>query len=152
METKDIKNIERYSELLDTKFRIPGTNIRFGFDFIIGLFPVVGDVLSFTLSGGLLMMMIRRGASGKALSLMILNIFLDATIGSIPLIGDLFDLFFKANKRNLNLFQAHFDEGKHEGSAWPVVLTVLLILFFLFFLTAYLAIKAIGWLWNFIIS
>ena len=117
MTNEQNQRIERYSDLLDTKFRIPFTNIRFGFDFLIGLIPGLGDILSFTLSGGLLLMMIRKGASGKALALMLVNIILDATLGSIPLIGDIFDLFFKANKRNLDLFQAHFQEGAVSGLA-----------------------------------
>ncbi len=135
------KNIERYADWLDTKFKIPGTNVTFGLDFIIGLFPVVGDVLSFSLSGGLLILMVRKGASGRALSLMIVNILLDVTLGSIPVVGDLFDLFFKANKRNLDLFQDHFEEGEHQGSAWPVVWTVLVILLILFALVIWGLVK-----------
>ncbi|MCB0688909.1 MAG: DUF4112 domain-containing protein [Saprospiraceae bacterium] len=140
--------LEKYSDWLDTRFRIPGTGITFGFDFLIGLFPVVGDILSFSLSGGLLIVMIRKGASGKALSLMILNISLDALLGSIPFIGDIFDLFFKANKRNLDLFQSHFEEGKHQGSAWSVIITILLILIAIFVLVLYLAVKLVEWFWH----
>jgi hypothetical protein len=154
MEEKEIDNdnlkIVRYSDWLDTKFRIPGTGITFGLDFLIGLVPGIGDVLSFGLSGGLLMMMIKKGASGRALSLMILNILVDAIFGSIPVIGDIFDLFFKANKRNLDLFQTHFEEGKHQGSAWPVVLWVLITLVVLFAFVVYLVVQLIGWLWKLI--
>lgn len=154
MEEKEIHNdtrkIVRYSDWLDTKFRIPGTGITFGLDFLIGLFPGIGDVLSFGLSGGLLMMMIKKGASGRALSLMILNILVDAIFGSIPVIGDIFDLFFKANKRNLDLFQTHFEEGKHQGSAWPVVLGVLITLVVLFAIVIYLVVQLMGWLWKLI--
>lgn len=120
--------IERYADWLDTKFRIPGTKIRFGFDFLIGLFPVFGDVVGFGLSGSLLIMMVNKGASGRALAKMILNIVLDYTIGSIPILGNLFDLFFKANKRNLNLYQDHFEKGAHQGSAWPVIFGVFAVL------------------------
>lgn len=144
--------IEKYSDLLDTRFRIPFTNIRFGFDFLIGLFPGLGDILSFTLSGGLLFMMIRKGASGKALALMIVNIILDATIGAIPLVGDIFDLFFKANKRNLDLFQAHFQEGEHKGSAWPVVVTVLVVFSILLVLVGYLIYVMVRGLFEWIVS
>lgn len=141
------EKIAKYSDWLDTRFRIPGTRITFGLDFIIGLFPVVGDILSFGLSGGLLLVMVRKGASGRALSLMILNISLDALFGSIPFFGDIFDLFFKANKRNLNLFQSHFEEGKHQGSAWPVIIIILLVLIGIFVLIIYLAIKLVEWFW-----
>ena len=88
--------------------------------------------------------MIKKGASGKALSLMILNILLDATIGAIPILGDLFDLFFKANRRNLDLFQAHFEEGKHQGSAWPLILTMLIVFLILIVLLIYGLLKLFG--------
>lgn len=143
----DHRNIVKYSDWLDTKFRIPGTGITFGLDFLIGLFPVVGDVLSFSLSGGLLLLMVKKGASGKALSKMIVNIIIDVTVGSIPFLGDIFDLFFKANKRNLDLFQAHFEQGKHQGSAWPVILVILIVLILLFILVIYLVIKLFELLW-----
>lgn len=141
------RNIIKYSDWLDTKFRIPGTGITFGFDFLIGLFPVFGDVLTFSLSGGLLLIMVKKGASGKALSKMILNILLDVVVGSIPFFGDIFDLFFKANKRNLDLFQAHFEEGKHQGSAWPVIITVLIALIVLLTLVIYLLVKTFEFIW-----
>lgn len=120
--------IERYSDLLDTKFRVPGTRIRFGVDFLIGLIPGAGDIIGLALSGVLLFLMVIRGASGKALALMILNVCIDALVGSIPVVGDVFDLFFKANKRNLDLFQDHFQGGAYQGSAWPVVMGLLIFL------------------------
>lgn len=97
-------------------------------------------------------MMIRKGASGKALALMILNITLDAIFGSLPVVGDVFDLFFKANKRNLNLYQDHFEEGEHEGSAWPVIFTVLAILIILFSVVVFFAVKLLALLWDLITS
>ena len=147
----DHQNIEKYSDWLDTKFRIPGTQIRFGIDFIIGLFPIVGDVLSFTLSGGLLLLMIKKGASGKALGLMIVNIILDAIFGSIPLFGDIFDLFFKANHRNLNLFQAHFEKGKHQGSAWPIIIITFIVLIILVGIILYALYKLFQLIWYLLI-
>lgn len=146
------ESLERYADYLDTKFRIPGTDIRFGLDFLIGLIPGLGDVISFGLSGGLVMMMIAKGASGKALALMFVNIFLDVTLGSVPVVGDIFDLFFKANKRNLDLFQDHFEEGKYKGSAWVIIIPILIFLFVLLIGLFYLAMKLASALWVFIIS
>jgi len=97
-------------------------------------------------------MMIKKGASGKALVLMILNITLDVIFGSLPVVGDIFDLFFKANKRNLNLYQDHFEDGEHTGSAWPIILGVLVLLIFLFTVVVWLAIKFLGVLWELIVS
>lgn len=129
---EDHKPLKRYADYLDTRFTIPGTNIEFGYDFLIGLLPGAGDIISFMLSSGLIVMMIRKGASGRALAWMIVNVVLDTTIGSIPIIGDVFDLFFKANRRNLNLFQDHFEEGKYHGSAWRVVIPILLLFVLVF--------------------
>lgn len=145
------KNIKRYADYLDTKYRIPGTEIRFGMDFIIGLVPGIGDVLSLMLSSGLIVVMIGKGASGRALSLMIVNVILDTTLGSVPIIGDIFDLFFKANKRNLDLFQDHFEEGKYEGSAWRVILPVLFILVIILVGVVYLIYWILGWFYSLLV-
>jgi hypothetical protein len=122
------KPIIRYADLLDTKYTIPGTKIQFGYDFLIGLLPGAGDIISFFLSSGLIVLMIRKGASGRALAWMIVNVVLDTAIGAIPVVGDIFDLFFKANRRNLDLFQDHFEEGKYQGSAWSVILPIVILI------------------------
>ncbi len=98
------------------------------------------------------MLMVGRGASGRALSLMVLNIALDATLGALPLVGDIFDLFFKANRRNLNLYQDHFEDKEHQGSAWPVILGVLFVIFAVIILVAWLIIKMLGITYQWIIS
>lgn len=123
-----LKNIEFLSRLMDTQFRIPGTNFRFGLDGLLGLIPGAGDLSTFAVSGYIIWIMAHNGASGFVLARMILNVLVDATIGAIPIIGDLFDIAFKANMRNLRLMQEHYTEGRHKGSAWKVILPVLLIL------------------------
>jgi hypothetical protein len=60
---------------------------------------------------------------------MTLNILIDALIGSIPILGDIFDIAFKANMRNMRLMQEHYEEGRHRGSAWKVIIPVLVLLF-----------------------
>ena len=60
---------------------------------------------------------------------MTINILIDTLIGAIPLIGDIFDIAFKANMRNLRLMQEHYEEGRHRGSAWKAIVPVLIILF-----------------------
>lgn len=121
--------IDTAAGILDNRFRIPGTNIRFGIDFLIGIIPYVGDVVSFAISGLLVIVMARRGASGMALVKMVGNVWIDGAIGAIPLLGDLFDLRYRANLRNLRLMKEHYAEGKHRGSAWPVVILLLMVLF-----------------------
>ncbi len=128
--------LDRTGRLLDNRFRIPGTNIRFGLDFIIGLIPGAGDLFSFGISGFLVLMMARNGASGKVVAKMIGNIVIDTVVGAIPLLGDLFDLGFKSNIRNLKLLREHYKEGEHQGNAWPVIigLAIVFIVLLVFFL------------------
>jgi hypothetical protein len=103
---------ERLVTLLDDRFRIPGTNIRFGLDPIIGiLFPGIGDAVSGSGSIGLLALAFRRGVPRVVLWRMVLNILVDAVFGSLPIVGDIFDVGFKANRRNLELIRAHEKPG-----------------------------------------
>lgn len=125
---KDLRDVERIAKLMDSQFRIPGTGFRFGLDGLIGLIPGVGDLSTFAVSAYMLTIMAKNGASGFVLARMIVNVLLDAAIGSIPLLGDLFDMVFKSNLRNLRLMQQHYREGRHRGSAWKVIVPVLLIL------------------------
>jgi hypothetical protein len=120
--------LDELARLMDAKFRIPGTRFRFGLDPILGLLPGLGDAASFAVSGGLLLAMIRYGASRKVIILMLLNVLLDTTLGSIPIIGNIFDFFYKANIRNLSLLKAHYEEGKYQGSGNGILFLVAAIL------------------------
>ncbi len=122
-------SIEKLAKLMDAQFKIPGTNIRFGLDSLIGLIPGVGDLSTFAVSGYMVWIMANNGASGFLLARMVLNILIDAIVGMIPLLGDIFDIAFKANIRNMKLMQEHYQEGRHKGSAWKVIIPVLIILF-----------------------
>jgi len=126
---KNLKRLDTLATLMDAQFRIPGTSIRFGLDSIIGLIPGIGDLSTFTVSGYLMVLMARNGASGFVLARMAVNILVDALIGSIPVIGDLFDVTFKANIRNMRLLKEHYQEGRHRGSAAKVIVPVLIVLF-----------------------
>lgn len=139
-----LQRIAKITKLMDSQFKIPGTNITFGLDPIIGLIPGFGDILDYGISAYLLIAMVRNGASGRAVAKMILNISIDGIVGLIPVLGRLFDFFYKANRRNLILAIEHFEEGKHQGSAWPIVgpiVVVLLIIFLLLILLTYYVIK-----------
>ncbi len=120
--------IDNITDLLDSKFRIPGTKITFGLDPIIGLVPYFGEVVSFGISGLLVLSMVRHGASGKVILKMLGNLTIDAITGLVPGLGDLFDVFYKANRRNFKLLEQHQVEGKHEGSGWPILLGVTLVI------------------------
>ena len=126
---KGLREIGMLAKLMDSQFRIPGTNMRFGLDGIIGLIPGAGDLSTFAVSGYMLWIMARNGASSYVLARMTMNILIDALIGSIPFVGDVFDFAFKANTRNMRLMQQHYQEGRHKGSAWKVIVPVLIVLF-----------------------
>ena len=124
-----LRHMDYLARLMDSQFRIPGTGVRFGLDSLIGLIPGAGDLSTFAVSGYMLVIMAQNGASGLVLARMTLNILIDAIFGSIPILGDLFDMVFKANMRNMRLMQQYYKEGRHRGSAWRVIIPVLIILF-----------------------
>jgi NAD/NADP transhydrogenase beta subunit len=112
---------ERLAELLDNKFRIPGTNIRFGIDPIIGLIPGAGDVVAGVISLYFLIQAAMLGGSASVLGRMSLNILLDVLIGSIPVLGEAFDVYWKANLRNARLLeelQQHPQKTTSESRLW----------------------------------
>ncbi|MEI6946400.1 DUF4112 domain-containing protein [Paraflavisolibacter sp. H34] len=125
---RGLREVELLAKLMDAQFRIPGTDMRFGLDGIIGLIPGAGDLSTFAVSSYMLWIMARNGASGNILARMVLNVLIDTALGSIPLIGDLFDFAFKSNMRNLRLMQEHYQEGRHRGGAWKVVVPLMLVL------------------------
>jgi hypothetical protein len=144
--------VDGFGRLLDTRFRIPGTNVRFGLDFLLGIFPYAGDLISLIFSGLMVATMARHGASGMLIVRMLGNVALDALVGTIPLLGDLFDLFYKANIRNLHLMREHYGEGKHQGSAWPVVIGIILFILLILAMVGWLAWLILSWTWGLIFS
>lgn len=109
--------IDSISSLMDNQFRIPFTQTRFGVDFLIGLIPGIGDWLSFGISSALVFAMMRRGIGVGMLFKMLGNITLDTLIGFIPIIGDLFDLHYKANRRNVALLKQYYVENPNPPTA-----------------------------------
>ena len=110
------------ARLLDTAVRIPGTNIRFGLDAVLGLIPGVGDFAGAALSGYVLLTAARAGAPTTLLARMLANVGLDALVGAVPVLGDLFDVAFKANARNAALLDGWLvRSGQGEpGAVTPV--------------------------------
>ncbi len=131
---------------MDTQFKIPSTGIQFGLDPVIGLIPGLGDFTGFLVSGYMILICARNGASGFLLARMTLNILVDALVGAVPVIGDLFDFAYKANNRNLKLMRQHYVEGRHKGGAWKLVVPLLIILFLIIAGLAWCSYKAFVWL------
>ena len=100
------------ANLMDTRWRIPGVGVRIGLDGIASIFPVVGDSLTAVVSAYLIYEAKQMGVPKSTLVRMIGNAGLDWAVGSIPVIGTLFDIGFKANTRNMALLQRHI--GEHE--------------------------------------
>jgi hypothetical protein len=144
----ELKNLDSLAKLMDAQFRVPGTNFRFGLDGIIGLIPGVGDMSTFAVSGYMLWLMARNGASGFVMARMVVNVLIDALVGSVPIIGDLFDIVFKANIRNMKLMHEHYHEGRHRGSAWKVILPVLIVLFVIILLIVWATYQLLSWLFT----
>jgi hypothetical protein len=138
--------IESISTFMDNQFRVPGTNFRFGLDPILSFIPFGGSAASFAISAGLLLTMVKYGVSRKVLILMLGNLVLDATLGSIPVIGNLFDFFYKANQRNVNLLKRHYQEGKYTGSGTGILIAIALTLLVILGLIIYGTWKLISYL------
>ena len=137
--------VEKLSYLLDEQFRLPGTKFRFGLDPIMNLVPFLGDLSGFFISAALVLTMAKNGASSRIVTLMALNIVLDATIGAIPVVGQIFDFFYKANTRNIRLLREHYQEGKHQGSGKGILIGLALLLLVLVIVVLYGMWKLAEW-------
>ena len=104
------------ARLIDDRFAIPGTNIPFGLDFLLGLFPGFGDAVTSAISLLIVHHAWASGASKLTLARMLGNVGVDFRIGSMPVIGDLFDVAWKANRKNARLLEVHLNtrSGKWE--------------------------------------
>ena len=133
------ETLRKLEVLLDEAFRIPGTDFRFGIDGIIGLIPGLGDVLA-----GLLSLVIPfaawiRGVPYVTLLRMAVNLAISVLVGTIPILGDLFDIAFKANRRNYRLLQLHLSEPRrHTWRDWGFLLLLAVALSLVFAIPIFL--------------
>ncbi|WP_051371409.1 DUF4112 domain-containing protein [Mesorhizobium loti] len=107
-----VERLDRLSRLLDVAFAIPGTKVRFGVDAILGLIPVVGDWAGVALSSIIVVEAFRIGVPVSVLIRMIANVVIEGVIGSIPIAGDAFDVFWRANRRNMSLLIRHLERER----------------------------------------
>jgi hypothetical protein len=103
--------LRRWSRFSDSIFRVPGTGVRFGWDPIIGLVPWLGDVVPAIFSGLLILHAFRFGVPRVIQLRMATNVAIDLAVGAVPLLGDLFDVAWKANAKNLALLERHAERG-----------------------------------------
>jgi hypothetical protein len=110
---KEILYAEKLVYWMDEDFKVPFFNFRFGLDPIIGLIPWVGDVISFLISGLILKSLASAGMPKRLIWKMFANIALDFGVGLIPFLGDAWDFFNKANRKNLQLARQYFAPQDH---------------------------------------
>ena len=144
--------MEKLAWLLDGAVPVPGTKFRFGLDSIIGLIPGIGDAIGLLMGAAILYESVRVGAPRALVARMVGNSAIDTLGGLVPVVGDLFDVAFRSNKRNAALLMAHLDTvdalpadpERHRGSR---VLAVLLVATFVG-----AAIGLLWWVWSWILS
>ncbi|MGE3990140.1 DUF4112 domain-containing protein [Pseudorhodoplanes sp.] len=106
-----IARIDRLASLLDTRFVIPFTKFRFGADSLIGLAPGLGDVVTTALSLYIVYEAHKLGAPKTVLARMLGNVAIDGMVGAVPVAGDVFDVMFRANRRNVRILREHLDRA-----------------------------------------
>jgi len=143
------ENLDILAHLLDDCFRIPGTQIRFGLDGIIGLVPAIGDVLAGLASCILIFAAWVRGVPYITLTRMAVNLALDVVIGAIPFLGDAFDIAWKANRRNYKLLVRHIEHPyRHTWRDWLFLATLLVVLIAVFVVPLLVLAWILDWLFH----
>lgn len=107
-----IARLEALAKLLDVAFIVPGTNVRYGIDGIIGLIPVIGDIITTAISLWLVREARALGAPWHITARMLGNVALDGAVGLVPVVGDAFDVMFRANIRNVRLLRRWLDRQR----------------------------------------
>ena len=107
--------VEALEKLLERAFHIPGTKIPFGLDSIIGLVPVLGDLITAAMGAYIVWEARNLGMSKWQLIRMTANIGIDTAIGAIPIVGDAFELVWRSNTKNLRIIKKHLDKH-HPGT------------------------------------
>jgi len=121
-----LPQLRRFAVWLDAGIAVPGTSIRVGLDPLLGLVPGLGDAAGALLAAWILVEAIRMGASRATLARIAFNIAVDALVGAVPVLGDVFDVVWKANLKNVALLERHAIDpaGAGEGDRLFVVLVV----------------------------
>ena len=104
---QSVARLEAVAKVMDGVLAVPGTNIRLGVDALIGLVPGIGDVISGLISSYLIWEARQLGAPRWLIGRMMANTLLDTTVGAIPILGDAFDVMFRANMKNMALLRRH---------------------------------------------
>jgi hypothetical protein len=141
------ENLDLLAHILDDWFRIPGTSIRFGLDGIIGLVPGIGDILGGLASTIIVVAAWVRGVPYVTLARMVVNIAIEVLLGTIPLLGDAFDIAWKANRRNYALIVRTLEHRRRQTwRDWLFLLFTGAILCAIFLAPIFLILWSLEWL------
>ena len=137
------ENLDRLSHLLDDFLRIPGTPIRFGLDGIVGFIPGAGDIIGGLASSIIIIAAWVRGVPRAVVARMVVNVAIETAVGALPIVGNLFDIGWRANRRNYKLLAESLDlPQKQTASSWLFIAGVCGVLVVLMLIPLLLA----GWL------
>jgi hypothetical protein len=111
---RELAAIDALAHLLDTRWQFPVFGFKFGLDALVGLVPVVGDIATGLVSAHIVYRATQLGASRWLLARMITNVAIDTIFGSVPVVGSVFDVFFKSNIRNVRLLRRHVERRARQ--------------------------------------
>lgn len=135
----------RWTNLLDSAVRIPLTRITFGLDVVLGLVPVIGDFAGLLCGVPILVVAVKRRRPFVVLLAMAANALLDAVVGSVPVLGNLFDLFWKSHQKNLQLLEDPDSLTAVVKEAWWKLAGLLAVVALLLVLAVYLVVLLVWW-------
>jgi hypothetical protein len=153
-DTTQFRGLEQLAWLMDRAIKIPGTNITVGLDALLGLLPIGGDVMTGIIQTGIVLVAMFQYRVPRAVAArMAANVLIDTALGAIPFVGDAFDVFFKANTRNIKLLQQVQEQRsqKREAASWPSIAYLAFIGFALITMLALLLIgflSVVAWLFH----
>ncbi len=136
-DAKSARELDRLATWLDSIFEIPIIRLRFGIDALLGLLPGVGDTASTFASIYILQAAARLGISRVTLARMTINVLVDLLIGAIPFLGDVFDVYWKANRKNVELIRKHAEANPNTEKrlkrddrlfVWGMIALILFVL------------------------
>jgi hypothetical protein len=161
------RNLDRIAWLMDRAFTIPGTRISVGLDALLGLLPIGGDVATGLVQVAVVLVALRHYHVPKTVAArMMANVLLDVAVGSIPLLGDLFDMGFKANTRNVKMLEPYGHQTtididpttisagrlfahKPPGTPWRLIIPIAAVLLTALALVMIGFITVVRWLFSF---
>ncbi len=147
-----LDRLRALTHVMDNAIVIPGTKIRFGLDPILGLLPGGGDAIGSVLSVYLVAECLRLGLPKATLGRMLTNLLIDTVVGAVPMLGDLFDVGWKANSQNLKLLEAHLNDPAPQAAADKLFIVLVIVgligILAIALLFTTLLVAAIGFLWQ----